>query len=241
MQTELIKSLVDAGFTEEEAKEMILEKGGNSTEDNSEKDWSEEKEQELEKSAKEANELLELYKTKRPKPKKDEPVDGKAQKSEIESDLLKSIESDEIQSKISLIVKSQVSEIENSYAEKFSEIQKSLESISGFGEELTSIKEKIELIGRQTPPQKSIVKAEDAILQKAISGGIKDESGAIHYSSRTHKDLICNELNSIIELNPNTDLAKSVETDLMNYVAGSGTLGETAKIVLKQKKNIIVA
>lgn len=241
MHTELIKSLVDAGFSEQEAKDMLIEKAKEpetkEKESEGEDDWSEEKESELEKACSKANETYETYKSKRPTPKKE----VTAEKSG-EPDLIKSIETPEVQSRISDIVKGVVSEMESSFASKLSDIQKSLEPMSDIISEVATLKDKIDNFGKQTPPQKSIMKADAAILEKSLQYGVSDDKGAVHFSQRIpkHKIAIGEELQKLC-LETEGSLQKSLETDLMNYVAGGNSaLGDVAKRTLRERKNIIV-
>ena len=236
MYSELIKSLVSAGFTEGEAKEMLIEKSKEveqSKTPDKEDDWSEEKEAELEKSCQKANELYEVYKSKRPKNKEEKVV---VQKSD-ENDILKSIESTEFQSKLGDIIKGVVSEMESNFETKLSDIQKSLEIVSELNSDINSIKDKLKTFGNQIQPQKSIIKAEDAILEKASVGGIK-QGDYTFMSVKTHKEQICNEISNLMQEKKGTDIEKSLEIDMINYVAGSGNLGQYAKNALKTYKGI---
>jgi hypothetical protein len=240
MHTELIKSLVDAGFSEQEAKDMLIEKAKEpetkGKESEGDDDWSEEKESELEKACSQAKEIYDTYKSKRPVPKKE------VTEKSGEPDLIKSIETPEVQSRISDIVKGVVSEMENSFASKLSGIQKSLEPMPDIISEVATLKDKIDNFGKQTPPQKSIMKADAAILEKSLQYGVSDDKGAVHFSQRIpkHKIAIGEELQKLC-LETEGSLQKSLETDLMNYVAGGNSvLGDVAKRTLRERKNIIV-
>lgn len=226
MHDELIKSLVEAGFSEQEANDMLIEKSKTEKpkdiETEQEDDWSEEEERELEKACVKAQEIFDTYKSKRPKMKKE--------------DVAKSDNSDIIQATADdTIIKGLFNEFESKFESKFSEIMKSIDSISDISSEIEDLREKIDGIGKNTPPQKSILKAESAILEKVMLGGVK-QGNELHLSAKTHKEQICNEITSLIQENKNdTHLCKSLETDIMNYVAGAGDLGQTSRIALRNK------
>lgn len=237
MQTtaeDLIKSLVSSGlYTEDEAKELVIVKGEGGDKSEKEEDYSEDKEVELEKAAQAANELYTTYKSKRPVKKEDAPTKPTDTQKSENTDLVKAETND--------IIKGLVSEIQTSFAGQLSEIQKSVESFNGLKSEIDVIKSQLENLGKNTPPAKSVQKLDDTILEKGVQNGFKGDNGSVTYSQKVHKTQIGEALSNLI-LETDGALQKSLDVDLMNYVAGGNSvLGEVAKRALKERKNIIVA
>jgi len=233
---ELIKSLAEsAGITEEEAAQMInddkfneIEKSQKSEEED---EYSEDKEKEMEKAMNEAKEAYDAYKAKKPK--------VEVQKSE-NNDLGGSTEGNEEKPNDDLLksVETMFGGFSESFNEKLGNIEKSLDVVDEFKEELSLLKSQIEEIGNYTPPAKAFGMSNEVMIEKALDGGVK-EDGKTYLSSKAHKEQIGTMLGELCE-ETTGDLQKSLETDLSNYVSGAGTLGATAKRLLEEKKNVVV-
>lgn len=230
---DLIKSLAEAAnLSEEEAAKLIndnegddkvLEKAKKPEED--EDEYSEDKEKEMEKAMMDAKTAFEAYKGKKPKKEVEKSLEENLSPSNND-EMLKSMET-------------LFGGLKESFEEKLDTIEKSVEtSQDTLKEELELMKSQIEEIGSFTPSPKMEGMTNQAIIEKAIDGGIQ-EDGKIHLSLKAHKDQI-GELVGELVGEAEGDMLKSLEVDLSNYVAGSGILGETAKRILAEKKNVVV-
>lgn len=231
---DLIKSLMDASdCSREEAEEMIVKSDSENTDlekskkaEETEDEYSEETEKEMEKAMNAAKEAYDTYKSKKPQVQKSENNDLGSQKEPENNDLLKSMET-------------MFGGLKESFGEKFESIEKSnQESLNSMKEQMDFMKSQIEEIGNYTPSPKMEGLTNEAIIEKAMDGGVQ-EDGKLHLSKVKHKDQISVALGELAE-SESGDMQKSLEVDLSNYCAGGGSLGDTAKRILAEKKNIIV-
>lgn len=231
---DLIKSLSEAsGISLEEAallinEDALLKAKGSEEEEEKEDEYSEDKEKEMEKAMNDSKEAYETYKGKKPQKEVQKSVEqdlGTKQEPE-NNDLLKSFGD-----MFGNFSKSLEKKLEKSQ-------EQSQDQVNSLQEELVLMKSQIEEIGNFTPPAKSANITNQAIIEKAIESGVEEE-GKIHYSATVHKEKVSDLL---IELMSESEgeLLKALDTDLSNYVAGSGILGNTAKRLLSEKKNVVV-
>ena len=130
------------------------------------------------------------------------------------------------------------SDLQKSFDQKFDDLQKSLEVVSQLEETVTNLQGEVEKIAKSTPPSKSFGLTNEAIIEKAVSGGITQD-GKTHMSSRTHKAQI-GDLLSELCISETGDMQKSLEADLGNFISGGEKLGAVATRLLAEKKNVIV-
>jgi hypothetical protein len=222
MSPEEIETLLKAKEAPDEAEEdkKPEKKEG---EDDEDEEYSEEKAGEIKKA-------LDLMKEKHDKymAKKKEPA------------IEKSVDVEELTKSFEDKISSMKSEFEKSTQEM---IEKSLEEMS---ETLTSIKEENQLlkselgkIGKETPSFKSIDRM--AFIEKA-NDGIK-QGDKIFYSTGlpAHKEKIGEILSQALEKAPkDSDLQKSLDVDLSNFVSGYGHISKSTVDYLDREMNIVL-
>lgn len=173
---------------------------------------------------------------------------GKVEKSEGEDEekIEKSEDLGEKESKQDLIAKSIGIALSNQKQEvdsKFDSIEKSFsDSLAQLTDKLSLVAEEVSKIGSNTPPTKAFLGSNEAILEKAIEqaqGGIK-QGNEIYYSQKTSRNEIGEALGDVIAEKDGTALAKSLESSLSNFIAGSSELDSKAKEILHKEKGIIV-
>ena len=227
---EILKSLMDTlGLTQEEAESLLIK--GEKVEKEPEKkedEYSEDKEKELEKAMKDAEDMYKSYCSKKPAMKEPE---TKIEKSEEISKENFNFTPD--------MFKSMMEGINQNFNSKLSDIEKSLGSLDTFKQEIASIKEEVSKIGNYTPPAKSIGLTKEVIIEKAMEGGIQQD-GKVYMGTKTHKNQIGDILSDMMIEEKNETIQKSIETDLMNFVGGFGSLSDNTKRLVAERKNIVI-
>jgi hypothetical protein len=231
--TELIKALEGIMSPEEietllKAKEVPAEK----EEDNEKPEKKEAEEDEddefSEEKAGEIKKALDMMKEKHDKYMAKKPV---IEKSVDVEELTKSFE-DKMSS-----MKSEFEQSTQSLIEK---------SLKGMNESLNSIKEEnqilkgeLDKIGKETPSLKSIDRM--AFIEKANDGIKQGDKMYFSTSLSAHKEKIGEILSNALEAAPaGSDLQKSLDVDLSNFVSGFGNISKATVDYLDREKNIIL-
>nr|DAG92147.1 MAG TPA: hypothetical protein [Herelleviridae sp.] len=235
---ELVKSLLDSGFSEEtiagwiNSGDITLKSEGaegdggereepkNDPDNGSEGDGGEQEPDEGEK-------------------KKSEGCDGDGKEGEgadPEPPIAKSFDKDELMKSLSSVLDERDDVLKSMVADSVKDV---LAKVDTLMKSIDGLVAKIDAIGDQAPAFKS-VGLNRAVLEKSIGGGVKDDNDKTILSVSRDRMVVRALIEKAIEEEKDEAIQKSLRDETMNYLIDpiGGAIGETAARYMYNNKNV---
>jgi hypothetical protein len=217
---ELVKSLLDSGFSEETIAGWINSGDITLKSDDPEGDGDPEEGGEDDK-------------------KKSEGCDGDGKEGEgadPEPPIAKSFDGEELMKSLASVLDERDDLLKSMVADSFKDV---LVKVDGLAKSIDSLVAKIDAIGNQAPAFKS-AGLNRAILEKSIGGGVKDDNDKTVLSVSRDRAVVRALIEKAIDEEKDEAIQKSLRDETLNYLIDpvGGAIGETAARYMYNNKNV---
>lgn len=171
--------------------------------------------------------------------KKSEGCDGDGKKGEgadPEPPIAKSFDSEELMKSLSSVLDERDDLLKSMVADSFKDV---LVKVDGLAKSIDSLVAKIDAIGNQAPAFKS-AGLNRAILEKSIGGGVKDDNDKTVLSVSRDRAVVRALIEKAIDEEKDEAIQKSLRDETLNYLIDpvGGAIGETAARYMYNNKNV---
>ena len=234
---ELVKSLLDSGFSEEtiagwiNSGDITLKSEGSESDGDGKKPDDvpsdpEGKEGDPEEGAKDGK-------------KKSEGCDGDGKEGEgadPEPPLAKSFDSEELMKSLNSVLDERDGLLKSMVADSFKDV---IAKVDGLVKSIDGLVAKIDAIGDQAPAFKS-AGLNRAVLEKSIGGGVKDDNDKTVLSVSRDRTVVRALIEKAIDEEKDEAIQKSLRDETLNYLIDpiGGAIGETAARYMYNNKNV---
>lgn len=234
---ELVKSLLDSGFSEETIAGWINSGDITLKSEDPEGD-GDEKEPEDVPSEPEGNEDDPDEGDPDDK-KKSEGCDGDGKEGEgadPEPPLAKSFDSEELMKSLTSVLDERDGLLKSMVADSFKDV---IAKVDGLAKSIDGLVAKIDAIGDQAPAFKS-AGLNRAVLEKSIGGGVKDDNDKTVLSVSRDRTVVRALIEKAIDEEKDEAIQKSLRDETLNYLIDpiGGAIGETAARYMYNNKNV---
>ncbi len=234
---ELIKSLLDSGFSEEIIAGWI-NSGDITLKSEDPEDDGDEKEPENvpDESEGDGDDPEEGGEDDK---KKSEGCDGDGKEGEgadPEPPIAKSFDSEELMKSLTSVLDERDGLLKSMVADSFKDV---IAKVDGLVKSIDGLVAKIDAIGDQAPAFKS-AGLNRAVLEKSISGGVKDDNDKTVLSVSRDRTVVRALIEKAIDEEKDEAIQKSLRDETLNYLIDpvGGAIGETAARYMYNNKNV---
>lgn len=171
--------------------------------------------------------------------KKSEGCDGDGKEGEgadPEPPIAKSFDSEELMKSLASVLDERDDLLKSMVADSFKDV---LVKVDGLAKSIDSLVAKIDAIGNQAPAFKS-AGLNRAILEKSIGGGVKDDNDKTVLSVSRDRAVVRALIEKAIDEEKDEAIQKSLRDETLNYLIDpvGGAIGETAARYMYNNKNV---
>lgn len=171
--------------------------------------------------------------------KKSEDCDGDGKEGEgadPEPPIAKSFDSEELMKSLTSVLDERDDLLKSMVADSFKDV---LVKVDGLAKSIDSLVAKIDAIGNQAPAFKS-AGLNRAILEKSIGGGVKDDNDKTVLSVSRDRAVVRALIEKAIDEEKDEAIQKSLRDETLNYLIDpvGGAIGETAARYMYNNKNV---
>lgn len=167
--------------------------------------------------------------------KKSEGCDGDGE-DDPEPPIAKSFDSEELMKSLTSVLDERDDLLKSMVADSFKDV---LVKVDGLAKSIDSLVAKIDAIGNQAPAFKS-AGLNRAILEKSIGGGVKDDNDKTVLSVSRDRAVVRALIEKAIDEEKDEAIQKSLRDETLNYLIDpvGGAIGETAARYMYNNKNV---
>lgn len=171
--------------------------------------------------------------------KKSEGCDGDGKEgggADPEPPIAKSFDSEELMKSLTSVLDERDDLLKSMVADSFKDV---LVKVDGLAKSIDSLVAKIDAIGNQAPAFKS-AGLNRAILEKSIGGGVKDDNDKTVLSVSRDRAVVRALIEKAIDEEKDEAIQKSLRDETLNYLIDpvGGAIGETAARYMYNNKNV---
>lgn len=171
--------------------------------------------------------------------KKSEGCDGDGKEgggADPEPPIAKSFDSEELMKSLASVLDERDDLLKSMVADSFKDV---LVKVDGLAKSIDSLVAKIDAIGNQAPAFKS-AGLNRAILEKSIGGGVKDDNDKTVLSVSRDRAVVRALIEKAIDEEKDEAIQKSLRDETLNYLIDpvGGAIGETAARYMYNNKNV---
>lgn len=171
--------------------------------------------------------------------KKSEGCDGDGEEGgedDPEPPIAKSFDSEELMKSLTSVLDERDDLLKSMVADSFKDV---LVKVDGLAKSIDSLVAKIDAIGNQAPAFKS-AGLNRAILEKSIGGGVKDDNDKTVLSVSRDRAVVRALIEKAIDEEKDEAIQKSLRDETLNYLIDpvGGAIGETAARYMYNNKNV---
>lgn len=171
--------------------------------------------------------------------KKSKGCDGDGKEGEgadPESPIAKSFDGEELMKSLTSVLDERDDLLKSMVADSFKDV---LVKVDGLAKSIDSLVAKIDAIGNQAPAFKS-AGLNRAILEKSIGGGVKDDNDKTVLSVSRDRAVVRALIEKAIDEEKDEAIQKSLRDETLNYLIDpvGGAIGETAARYMYNNKNV---
>ena len=238
---ELVKSLLDSGFSEETIAGWINSGDITLKSEETEGDGGEEEEPKNDPDNGSEGEGGEQEPEEDDKDKKEksEGCDGDGKEGENddpEPPIAKSLDKDDLMKSLTSVLDERDDVLKSMVADSFKDV---LAKVDGLVKSIDGLAAKIDAIGDQAPAFKS-AGLNRAVLEKSIGGGAKDDNDKTVLSVSRDRMVVRALIEKAIDEEKDEAIQKSLRDETLNYLIDpiGGAIGETAARYMYNNKNV---
>jgi len=239
---ELVKSLLDSGFSEETIAGWINSGDITLKSEETKGDGGEEEEPKNDPdngSEGEGGEHEPEEEDDKDKKEKSEGCDGDGKEGENddpEPPIAKSLDKDDLMKSLASVLDERDDVLKSMVADSFKDV---LAKVDGLVKSIDGLVTKIDAIGDQAPAFKS-VGLNRAVLEKSIGGGAKDDNDKTILSVSRDRMVVRALIEKAIDEEKDEVIQKSLRDETLNYLIDpiGGAIGETAARYMYNNKNV---
>ena len=236
---ELVKSLLDSGFSEETIAGWINSGDITLKSEEAEGDGGEEKEPKNEPDNGSESDGGEQEEPDKDEKEKFEGCDGDGKEGEgadPEPPIAKSLDKDELMKSLSSVLDERDDVLKSMVADSVKDV---LAKVDTLMKSVDGLVAKIDAIGDQAPAFKS-AGLNRAVLEKSIGGGAKDDNDKTILSVSRDRMVVRALIEKAIEEEKDEAIQKSLRDETLNYLIDpiGGAIGETAARYMYNNKNV---
>lgn len=239
---ELVKSLLDSGFSEETIAGWINSGDITLKSEEAEGDGGEEEEPKNDPdngSEGEGGEHEPEEEDDKDKKEKSEGCDGDGKEGENddpEPPIAKSLDKDDLMKSLTSVLDERDDVLKSMVTDSFKDV---LAKVDGLVKSIDGLATKIDAIGDQAPAFKS-VGLNRAVLEKSIGGGAKDDNDKTILSVSRDRMVVRALIEKAIDEEKDEAIQKSLRDETLNYLIDpiGGAIGETAARYMYNNKNV---
>lgn len=233
---ELVKSLLDSGFSEETIAGWINSGDITLKSEDPEGDGDEDEPDDVSDDPEGDGDPEEGGEDDK---KKSEGCDGDGKEGEgadPEPPIAKSFDSEELMKSLTSVLDERDDLLKSMVADSFKDV---LVKVDGLAKSIDSLVAKIDAIGNQAPAFKS-AGLNRAILEKSIGGGVKDDNDKTVLSVSRDRAVVRALIEKAIDEEKDEAIQKSLRDETLNYLIDpvGGAIGETAARYMYNNKNV---
>lgn len=234
---ELVKSLLDSGFSEETIAGWI--NSGDITLKSEDPDGDGDEDEPDDVSSDPDGEGADPEEGGEDDKKKSEGCDGDGKEGEgadPEPPIAKSFDSEELMKSLASVLDERDDLLKSMVADSFKDV---LVKVDGLAKSIDSLVAKIDAIGNQAPAFKS-AGLNRAVLEKSIGGGVKDDNDKTVLSVSRDRAVVRALIEKAIDEEKDEAIQKSLRDETLNYLIDpvGGAIGETAAHYMYNNKNV---
>lgn len=244
---ELVKSLLDSGFSEEtiagwiNSGDITLKSEDAEGEGREEEEPKHEPEEKVENEAieHEPEEVEESEEKDKDEKEKSEGCDGDGKEGENddpEPPIAKSLDKEDLMKSLTSVLDERDDVLKSMVADSIKDM---LAKVDGLVKSIDGLNAKIDAIGDQAPAFKS-AGLNRAVLEKSIGGGAKDDNDKTILSVSRDRTVVRALIEKAIEEEKDESIQKSLRDETLNYLVDpiGGAIGETAARYMYNNKNV---
>lgn len=233
---ELVKSLLDSGFSEETIAGWINSGDITLKSDDPEGDGDENEPDDVPDDPEGDGDPEEGEGADK---KKSEGCDGDGKEGEgadPEPPIAKSFDGEELMKSLTSVLDERDDLLKSMVADSFKDV---LVKVDGLAKSIDSLVAKIDAIGNQAPAFKS-AGLNRAVLEKSIGGGVKDDNDKTVLSVSRDRVVVRALIEKAIDEEKDEAIQKSLRDETLNYLIDpvGGAIGETAARYMYNNKNV---
>lgn len=233
---ELVKSLLDSGFSEETIAGWINSGDITLKSEDPEGDGDENEPDDVPDDPEGDGDPEEGDEADK---KKSEGCDGDGKEGEgadPEPPIAKSFDGEELMKSLTSVLDERDDLLKSMVADSFKDV---LVKVDGLAKSIDSLVAKIDAIGNQAPAFKS-AGLNRAILEKSIGGGVKDDNDKTVLSVSRDRAVVRALIEKAIDEEKDEAIQKSLRDETLNYLIDpvGGAIGETAARYMYNNKNV---
>lgn len=233
---ELVKSLLDSGFSEETIAGWINSGDITLKSEDAEDEGREEEEPRNEPEERVENEAAEHEPEEG---EKSEGCDGDGKEGENddpEPPIAKSLDKEDLMKSLTSVLDERDEMLKSMVADSIKDM---LAKVDGLVKSIDGLNAKIDAIGDQAPAFKS-AGLNRAVLEKSIGGGAKDDNDKTILSVSRDRTVVRALIEKAIEEEKDESIQKSLRDETLNYLVDpiGGAIGETAARYMYNNKNV---